>query len=303
MKNNRYPSYDDTAYLGDKGIRMVDKIVSDEMKWIFRDIRKNDFGIDAQLELVDERKRGTGRLLAAQIKCGNNFFSEENTEGFVFRGDKKHLLYWLEHSLPVILVLCNPETGICYWQEVGSASTIALDVGWKIVVPKVNVLCENSKRQLTQIAGRPQNRDIVEVLLYRFLHEKYIREIEICSLFELPRDYNKFAYLAKIKGKMVMIDFHYDFTGKITVEDAAEIIRWKDYNDRVCGPNPLHIYLVSKSKQALTLSIELKNYLESVNGVVYFRLLYSHLLHLDRTHFVIDELDKNDAPITFWPND
>ena len=298
MKNNRYPSYDDTAYLGDKGVRMVDQIVSDEMKWIFRDIRKNDFGIDAQLELIDERKRGTGRLLAAQIKCGTNFFSEENTEGFVFRGDKKHLLYWLEQSLPVILVLCNPETGICYWQEVSSASTIELDVGWKIVVPKVNVLCENSKRQLTQIAGRPQDRDIVEVLLYRLLHEKYIREIEICSLFELPRDYHKFAYLAKIKGEMVMIDFHYDFTGRITIEDVAEIIRWKDYNDRVCGPNPLHIYLVSKSKRALALSSELKNYLESVSGVVYFRLLY-----LDRTYFWIDELDKNDAPITFWPND
>ncbi len=294
MKNNRYPSYNDTAYLGDKGIRMVDKIVSDEMKWIFRNIRKNDFGIDAQLELIDERKRGTGRLLAAQIKCGTYFFSEENTEGFVFRGDKNHLLYWLEHSLPVILVLCNPETHICYWQEVSSANTIELDLGWKIVVPKVNVLCENSKRQLTQIAGKPQDRDIVEVLLYRFLYEKYIREIEICSFFELPRDYHKFAYLAKIKGKMVMIDFHYDFTGRITVEDADEIIRWKDYNDRVCGPNPLHIYLVSKSKRALALSSDLKNYLESVSGVVYFRLLYS-----DRTHFWIDELDKNDEPITF----
>ena len=132
------------------------------------------------------------------------------------------------------------------------------------------------KKQLTQIAGRPQDRDIVEVLLYRFLHEKYIRKIEICSLFELPRDYHKFAYLAKINGERVMIDFHYDFTGRIMVEDAAEIIRGKDYNNRVCGPNPLHIYLVSKSKRALALSSELKNYLESVSGVTYFRLLYSN---------------------------
>jgi len=101
----------------------------------------------------------------------------------------------------------------------------------------------------------------------------------------------------------ISFDFHYDFTGRITIEDAAEIIRWKDYNDRVCGPNPLHIYLVSKSKRALALSSELKNYLESVSGVVYFRLLYSRSLFSNRTYFCIDELDKNDAPITFWPND
>jgi hypothetical protein len=298
MDIDNLPAYSERDYLGDKGVRLVDDIISDELKWVFRDLRKIDLGIDGQIELIDEKNRGTGRLLAVQIKCGLSFFSEATESGFVFRGDKKHLKYWIEHSLPVIVIICNSVTKICYWQEVTSGNTVPLKNDWKMVIPSSNILNEHAKDALIRLAGKPQHNDIAGILLYRHLYEKYIRKIEICSLFELPRDFHKFAYLAKIENKTVMIDYHYDPYGEVTLEDINEIVKWKDYNDQVCGPNPLHIYMVSESIEALKLSPEIINFFELRKDLTYFRLHYSK-----KPFFWIDELDENDASITFWPSD
>jgi len=64
MDYGKLPSYGERDYLGDKGVRLVDQLISDNLRWIFRDLRKIDLGIDGQIELVDEEKRGTGRLIA-----------------------------------------------------------------------------------------------------------------------------------------------------------------------------------------------------------------------------------------------
>jgi hypothetical protein len=161
MKSEQLPSYSDLAFLGDKGVRLVDGIVSDELKWILRDLRKDDIGIDGQIEIVDKKRGATGRLLAVQIKCGDTYFSEEFEEGYIYRGEIKHLHYWLEHSLPVIVVICDAHMGICYWQEVTSSNTRLIKKTWKMIIPKSNVLSSHSKNSLTKLSGHPQHKDII----------------------------------------------------------------------------------------------------------------------------------------------
>ena len=85
--------------------------------YIFREQTTSDYGIDAQIELID-KDEVTGKLIALQIKSGPSWFQEEHGGGFIFRGDNEHLHYWLEHSLPVIIVLCNIEDSQCFWQVV-----------------------------------------------------------------------------------------------------------------------------------------------------------------------------------------
>ncbi len=297
MDNDDLPQYGGDDYLGDRGVRMVDQIISDDLKWIFRDLRKADLGIDAQVELVSPEKRGTGRLIAAQIKCGSSYFAEQTEAGFVFRGKNKHLKYWIEHSLPVVVILCNPEDGKCYWQEVSTANTEPLAKGWKLVVPRKNILGADSAYALSNIAGRPQHGDIVAALLYGFLHEKYTRKIEICTIFELPRDYHAYAYLAKISGEMVMIDLHHDLYGRVRVEDLADVIKYKKGNERECGATKLHIYVSSESRSALSFSTEVQQYIASQPDVTVFPVLYqrSPLLSLS-------ELDSEGCEIQFWPD-
>ena len=297
MEVKELPQYGDDDYLGDKGVRMVDQVISDELKWIFRDQRKADLGIDAQIELVSPEKRGTGRLIASQIKCGPSYLKEKTKSGFIFRGESKHLKYWIEHSLPVMIILCDPANNRCYWQEVSAANTELLEKGWKLIVPFSHILSADSENALTSLAGRPQHGDIVEALLYGFLHEKYTRKIEICTTFELPRDYTAYAFLAKISGEMVMIDVHHDQYGQLQVEDLKEIVRWKQYNTQQCGSTKLHIYISSESRGALQFSEEIRKYIDSQQGVEVFPLLYSRSPML-----WLSELDSDGREIQFWPD-
>lgn len=103
--------------------------------YIFREQAISDYGIDAHVELV-EGNNATGKLIALQIKSGSSWFKEEDSGGFIFRGDNEHLTYWLEHSLPVIIVLCDNENAQCYWQAITPENVIHTKKAWKIIVPK-----------------------------------------------------------------------------------------------------------------------------------------------------------------------
>lgn len=103
--------------------------------YVFREQTVADYGIDAQIELIDE-DNVTGELIAIQIKSGKSWFKESNERGYVYRGDMEHLGYWLHHSLPVLIVLCDIENDECYWQAVTPNNVTYTKNAWKIEVPK-----------------------------------------------------------------------------------------------------------------------------------------------------------------------
>ena len=138
------------------GVYSVAKIFIENMGWIFREQPISDFGIDAFVEITKngadlKDKIPTGKLIGVQIKSGKSFFKEGNGDHFVFRGTKKHLQYWLDHSIPVIIVLYNKETNCAYWQVVNESTVHLTDKSFKINIPKRNLLELNSRQQLTSI--------------------------------------------------------------------------------------------------------------------------------------------------------
>lgn len=54
----------------------------------------------------------------------------------MFRGDKDHLDYWIEHSLPVLIILHDTESYQSYWQAIKIENVISTGKGWKIIVPQ-----------------------------------------------------------------------------------------------------------------------------------------------------------------------
>ncbi|MBE7682211.1 DUF4365 domain-containing protein [Paenibacillus sp. P13VS] len=138
---------------GDKGVRLVNCVVEDDLGWLFREQPKNDTGIDAFIEILNAEEV-TGQLLALQIKAGKSFFDEENDVAFIFRSDIAHYNYWTEYSIPVILVLCDLESETCYWVYVTKedAQIITEDKSWKIEVPKSNLLNEEAIPHLIDIS-------------------------------------------------------------------------------------------------------------------------------------------------------
>lgn len=153
-----HPKYPPSEQMGAKGMRMVQHRVEEYLGWVFRDISARDFGIDAQVEVISSDNKATGRLLAAQVKCGPSFLKESAEGGFRFREDLNHLEYWLAYSLPVILVLCDPEADECWWVEVTEEYVRRTKKAWTIIVPKDQPLDRGAKQALQRLAKRPRPR-------------------------------------------------------------------------------------------------------------------------------------------------
>lgn len=132
------------------GVSAVAKCIA-QMGLIFREQPTDDYGIDAQIETFD-REYASGRLIAVQIKSGDSFFNEITNNNIIFRGERKHYDYWMNHSLPVILVLYNPQDDKCYWKEVNEETAVLTGKNWKIEIPITNVLDNSTKSQLVRIA-------------------------------------------------------------------------------------------------------------------------------------------------------
>jgi hypothetical protein len=137
------------------GIHAVGCICSDEMRWLFREQPTSDMGIDAHIETI-EGERASGKLIAMQIKSGPSYFSEEKDGYFVYRGDMRHLKYWRDHSLPVLLVLYDPGAKSAYWVHVNEETTTITGTCWKINVPKAHILGPAAISSLRKIADGPE---------------------------------------------------------------------------------------------------------------------------------------------------
>ncbi len=139
------------------GVYSVAKIFTEELKWIFREQPINDFGIDGFVEITSNCFKlkdlvPTGKLLGVQIKSGKSFFKEGKAFSYVFRGSKRHLQYWLNYSIAVILVIYDKETNLAYWQEVNKSTITTTEKSFKINIPKCNLLKNESGEQLKMIA-------------------------------------------------------------------------------------------------------------------------------------------------------
>lgn len=133
------------------GVSRCETILS-QQEIIFREQPTQDFGIDAQIELMDpQSKYASGKLIALQIKSGTSHFSEVSGNNVIYRGKMKHYKYWMNHSLPVIIVLYNPETDECIWEHVNPDTIHITENGWKIGVPR-NHLLQNCKSQFEKVA-------------------------------------------------------------------------------------------------------------------------------------------------------
>lgn len=139
------------------GVFSVAKIFVDNFNWIFHEQAVTEFGIDAFVEVTEspswktKKHIPTGRLIGIQIKSGTSFFRESKFEHFVYRGSKTHLRYWLNYSIPVVIILYDQQSNVAYWQQVNESTATYTGKGFKINVPKTNTLSTKNINILTKI--------------------------------------------------------------------------------------------------------------------------------------------------------
>jgi hypothetical protein len=148
MKSD-FPNYQRTAKLGELGVSIVSRVLSDSFGWLFkRNHQEHDFGIDGQGEIVTDAGAVTGQMFAVQIKCGQSFFNEKNQWGYVYRGESKHFNYLANYPIPVFICICDPHSGSCYWAQFKTEAAEPTEAGWKFTIPFGSVLAESKERIL-----------------------------------------------------------------------------------------------------------------------------------------------------------
>ena len=160
--SNGFPNFTHSAKRGEQGVSLVSRITSDLFGWLFRrNHQEHDFGIDAQIEVVTDTGAVTGQMLALQIKCGKSFLKETNQWGYVYRGELKHFNYLSNYPIPVLIVICDPESQECFWVHFQADQTQTTGTNWKITVPFENKL---SASKAALLALLPPSQDNLAAL-------------------------------------------------------------------------------------------------------------------------------------------
>lgn len=133
------------------GVWTVSKIVAVNYGWIFRRTHnEHDFGIDGYLDVVTDDGDVTGQQIAVQIKYGDSYLSDENPLGFTFRGENKHLNYYRNHPMPVIIIIGSPDRMNCYWEVFEPEKVVSRGESWTLNIPRRNTL-QNDKDKLLRL--------------------------------------------------------------------------------------------------------------------------------------------------------
>jgi|JI10StandDraft_1071094.scaffolds.fasta_scaffold121413_3 hypothetical protein len=214
------------------GVSKVENIFS-RKGWFFREQHVKDYGIDAQVEIVDSNIP-TGNLIAIQIKTGLSYFQEIKNEKIKFRIDNRHANYWLNHSLPVIVILYNPETDLALYYPVTDETVLRLGKSYKVDIPITNILDEEAFYALRQIykLNFKSNR-FNKLLLDRNLMEILKNDKDIFLEFydwknkSLSRTSIKFIF-EQSNSLLEKSSLLYYFPNSETIDIVKNLVPWAD---------------------------------------------------------------------------
>lgn len=124
---------------GEAAVSLSSLVIQTHLGWIFRAQTVHDHGIDAHVESMADGE-ATGRVLALQIKGGFSHFSRQTAEGWYHPVPARHARYWVNHSLPVVVVLVDLPNRQAYWVHITPANLIKSGKNFKVMVPRAQNL-------------------------------------------------------------------------------------------------------------------------------------------------------------------
>ncbi|EIO4562344.1 DUF4365 domain-containing protein [Vibrio parahaemolyticus] len=247
-----WPIVQDEEQLGRLGVHLVGGKTTKSLGWVFRETSSTDIGIDGEMELRNKDLSSHGKRILLQIKCGHSYLSEENENSFLYRGSYSHLRYWTNLKEPVLIILCNPDTEVCYWQQISMENVNFHKKGWSIHVPKVQVLSALSKSTLEGLCEGYQTKDVLELLLRDWFGWRFDHKIGFANDITMPRDYHWLSMLARIDDEEdIMIDYLIADVNGFPMEDLNDMIKYAAMNSRMFSYKKLFIAFVSESMHYL----------------------------------------------------
>ncbi|MFD1660127.1 DUF4365 domain-containing protein [Streptomyces caeni] len=182
VRSNTVTTVRPTHLVDRAGVARTSYLVTTQLGWLFREQETSDVGVDAHLEVVTGASLAakttggaTGRLLAVQIKSGESQFATASEGGWWFPCDAAHVAYWENHSLPVTVMLFDPETERVHWQHVNADTLVSTGKHYKVFVPAHQQIDDANAEALSCPAQPEQGADPLQVAVDRLPSDARIR--------------------------------------------------------------------------------------------------------------------------------
>ncbi len=169
------------ALTEDQGVSFVHGIIA-ELGFFFREQSKHDFGVDAHVETSNDEGKGTGRNIALQLKSGESYIREDSNQEIAYYTDERHIQYWAQHSLPVILIVYSPSQRKAWWCDVKEYCSrhpqILINSPYIIRIRKSQEFGIEIKDKLLQLTSQPS----FEIRLDRLHYDRIsVRDVSTSS--------------------------------------------------------------------------------------------------------------------------
>jgi hypothetical protein len=133
-----------------------------------------DLGIDAEIEILDEDNRSTGKIIKVQIKSTNCTNEAGNLYLYV---DKRHLKYWNKFTMPLIICLIDLNHNVIYWKQITKTmSAKSQHKKVKISFKHNDIIKLGSKSELISLIDSNTQHNVVEIIKYIAESVEYISE-------------------------------------------------------------------------------------------------------------------------------
>lgn len=107
-----------------EGLDQISLVVH-QMKCIWREISKDDYGIDGEIEIVVPKSTGdgyqtTGGIIKVQSKSGSSYITFDTETSFAAKASEDDLKTWHKANFPTLFIVYHPIDEKLYWKEVRS---------------------------------------------------------------------------------------------------------------------------------------------------------------------------------------
>lgn len=126
MSDTTHKIVQDSHIIGERGVIKFHEYCNKHQPYIcFREISRNDFGIDGEVELIEIREDGkkymTGQLVKVQLKSSfgeGGYINKRQDGSFAFYPKQADINYWSNYSLDVVLVIYDDSDESLYAKKI-----------------------------------------------------------------------------------------------------------------------------------------------------------------------------------------
>ena len=128
----------------------ADRLSADMQGLIFRAQRDGGTGLNAHLEIINqENNNNAGRVVGLHI-CGTESVGK-TSRGYICSGETVTAAYWLQHSLPVIVMVYEHERDRILWENITPDNLEVTGSKWEITIPYDQVYDFNAAKIISNL--------------------------------------------------------------------------------------------------------------------------------------------------------